>query len=200
MASACEIRETFYHLCSVAGDQLGNHIVMQSRKKCAVSREIAAIEQRYRELRVFRIEAATFRQRACGGAKLEPQIPKFLREFADRVLEFRFRAVSSVQKQHVDIGIRKKPAASKTAQRDRCKVRGTVGFGADILFPQALHDAFEERGASQKSSAAIACLDKSFLDARRFLCGKIAQFSRERWGCVHSSQNSKSLGTFPFDS
>src|SRR5271168_776649 len=116
-----------------------------------------------------------FRKRARGGAELQPKIPKFLREFADWLLELSFRSVARVKKQYVDIGIREEPATAETTQRNQREVHRTIRFGGDKFLPKALHDGFNQGSAAQQSRAAGACADKLISDARIFLRGKITQ-------------------------
>ena len=135
VARAREVREAFDDLRRIARNQLWNHVIVQTREESAVAGEITAIQQGNRELGIFRIEAAAFCESARGGTELQSQIPKILGKFADCVFQHRFRAVSGVQKQHVNIGIRKKPAATKAAQGYRRETRRAIKFRREVLRP-----------------------------------------------------------------
>ena len=76
VARAREVREAFDDLRGIARNQLWNHVIVQTREESAVAGEMTAIQQGNRELRIFRIEAAAFRESARGGTELQSQIQR----------------------------------------------------------------------------------------------------------------------------
>ena len=150
---------------------------MQPRKQLMIAREMPAIQQRNREFGIGGFESRALGQRACGRAELQTQVPQVLRKFAQRFFEFLFRAVPRVQKQHVYVRKGEEPAPPEAAQRDYCKIRGSVRLRENVLLPQALDDGFDQRGPTQQSGLAVSRRGKQLFDARQFLRRYLAQFA-----------------------
>src|SRR5580704_19069849 len=136
-----------------------------------------AIEQRNRKFGISGFKPGAFGDRARSRAELQSQIPQVLRKFANRFLESLFGAISSVQKQHVNIGKGEKPAPSESTQCYHRKIRRSVRFRVNVLLPKTLDNGFDQRGPAQQRGPAVAVRSKLLLNARQFLRRYLAQFA-----------------------
>src|SRR5690349_21341773 len=111
-------------------DQLGNHFVVQAPEQIAIAGEVAAIEQRYSELRVIGIIALAFGERAGSWTELQTKVPELLRQAADRIFEALLRLTVSEKEQDIDVREREKPPtpeASSGNERHVCGLRLIAG-------------------------------------------------------------------------
>ena len=90
----------------------------QTSEQIAIARKIATVEQRNSKLNIGGIEAAAFLQNARNRTHLQAQIPQALRKGSDPTIESLFSFMVGVKKKQIDIGVRKKPTASESAQSD----------------------------------------------------------------------------------
>ncbi len=81
-----------------------------------------------------------------------------------------------MEKQDVDIGVRKEPSTAKTAQSDERETCGAMLFRGDDLVPEPLDDRFDQASPLLNSGTAIAGSGEILIDARRFFGVKLSQF------------------------
>src|SRR6266571_7855354 len=112
-------------------------LVVQAEKQLRVSSHRPAIEQRNSELHVLGIELLALRQRACGRPQLHAQVPKFLAKSPDWISQAIFSASVGMQKEDVNIRMRKQNAPAEAAERHQRKVFGISAPGANDFAPQA---------------------------------------------------------------
>src|ERR1700678_4589991 len=137
MARAGQVGKALRENLAFTREQFRNGRVLELREKRRISGEIAAVEQRNRKFEIFRIEAVTFGKFARCRAQLHAQIPNFLGELANAILEFGFGALVGVQKQQIDIGVREKPLAAAAAQSKQTETAGTIFLRGSVLVQKA---------------------------------------------------------------
>ena len=128
----------------LARHKLRNDVIVKPRKKLPVARQIAAIEKRNREFQVIRIDAIAFAQRAARGTQLQAQIPKLLRESANRLLDFCFGLVPSVKEQKINIGIGEKPFSSVATERNEGEILRPFRIGRDNFAPRSSCEGIDQ--------------------------------------------------------
>lgn len=166
VAAAREVRQALNDGSRLACHDLGNHVVVQSRKEAPVARKIPAVEQRNCELHVVRIELFAFGERPGGRAELQPEIPDFLRKAAKRVFQVALGPAPGVEKKNVDIRMGKEPAASEAAERNEGEIARAFGVRRDEFVPQAERNGLDQLGAAVDGGAAVTFRGKFLLQAR----------------------------------
>ena len=179
VAGAREVRQPLDDYTRLARYQLWNHGAVEAVENPFITGQIAAIQQRNRELHISRVESLAFGESARRGAELQFQIPYFLRKISNGIFERLIRLAGGVQKKNVHIGVRKEPAPAESAQRHKRKIGRPVQLGRDQLLPQPERNGFNESGARQDGCAAIAIFRKIILDTCRFGRIKIAEFAAQ---------------------
>ncbi len=137
MTRARQLRQVLNEGVAFAPHQPGNRFFAQPRKKLAISGQIAAIEERNRELDVIRVEAFAFSQSPRHRTEFQTQIPQLLRETADGIFEFLLAAASGMQEEEIDVRKGKEPAAPVASGSYQSEVPRTFRIGGDCFIPEA---------------------------------------------------------------
>ena len=210
MAGACEFAQILDECVAFAGNQSGNGFFAEAQKKVAITGQIAAIEEGNCEFKVVRIETFALGKGTSGGTEFQAQVPKFLREATNRIFKFVFRIAAGVQKEQIDVGVRKEPASAIASGRYQSKIlRGAGGIKRigivvlikarsstrcgrlfrcgwdDDFVPEGLDDGVDEGGAAIKGATTVACVGKFKLDGSRFARVEVGQLAANGGLGVH---------------
>src|ERR1051325_9856560 len=98
---------------------------------------MASVEERNREFRVVWVVTIAFCYGPRGRTQLQAEIPEFLGEAANRILESLLGLAIGKKKEQVDVGIGKKPAAAESTSGDEGKIRGLRFVGRDDVMPES---------------------------------------------------------------
>ena len=101
--------------------------------------------------------------------QLQPQVPQFLRETANGIFERLLGFAIAEEKEQIDIGVGKEPAAPEASGGYEAEIRRLGFIGRDEIAPKPRQDVFYQPGALRDGSAPVAGGFKLPLDARRFV-------------------------------